>query len=58
MCRIICLKKVRLIKNISINIFQKINNLIVQGLLSAVDYIKSKARYKNKKQVYYNQLIN
>lgn len=47
MYKIICVKKVQLVKNILIILFQKIDNLIVQDLLSAIDLINSSAEYKN-----------
>lgn len=50
MYKIICLKKVSLIKNIWINLFEKMNNLIAQDLLSIVNYIKVNSRYKNEKK--------
>lgn len=54
-CMITCTKKLSLIKNVSINLSEKINNLIAQDLLSVVDHVKSSNGYKNEKKL---QLIN
>lgn len=32
----------------------RIHNLIAQGIISIVNYIKLSARYDNKKKLYYN----
>lgn len=52
--KVIYAKKVKSIKNDLINLFQKTNSLITQNLLNIVNYIKSNAKYKNKKKLYYN----
>lgn len=56
--KVIFLKKARLVKRVLINFSQRINNLITNGLLRVVDYVRSSARYENKKKIYYKQLIN
>lgn len=45
-------------KNISIDFSQIIDNLIIQGLLSKVDYVKSSVEYVNKTKTCYNLSIN
>lgn len=54
MYRIICAKKLRLIKNLSINLSQKINNSITQSLLQVVNYMRLRAIYEEKKILYFN----
>lgn len=49
----------KLMKSGSINLFLKIDNLIIGNLLSKVDYMKLKAKYKNEnKYILINQYIN
>lgn len=39
---------------VTINLFQRINNLILQYLLHTIKNIKSSAGYNNKKKIYFN----
>lgn len=49
----------KLMKSGSINLFLKIVNLIVGNLLSKVDYMKLRVKYKNEnKYILINQYIN
>lgn len=41
-------------KSVLTNLFQIINNSIIQNILQVVDYVKSNARYKNEKKLYFN----
>lgn len=40
MCNVIHIKKVKSIKSVLINVFQKINNPIIKSLLQIVNHIK------------------
>lgn len=57
-CRFIYAKKIQLLKNVAINISQRHNNLIVWGLLQAVNYIKPNVGYENKNKIFYKSSIN
>lgn len=48
------IKQLKLEKSFSINLFQKINNLILHIGRSNVDYVKSSVRYKIEKEIYFN----
>lgn len=52
------IKLVESIKSVSINLFWKIDILITQSLLDAVDHINSSVEYKNQKKICFNQSIN
>lgn len=51
-------EKVKLTKNIIIDLFWRTDNLIIENLLQVVNYIKSNTGLENKKNLYFNQLIN
>lgn len=51
-------KKMRLIKNVSINLFQRIYNLVTQSVLKAIYHIGLSIGCKNKKEIYFNLSIN
>lgn len=51
------MQKMRLIKRVSINFFQKIDNLIIKNLLNIIAYIKSNTKQKNKKDIYYKNKV-
>lgn len=42
----------------SLDLSQEIDNLIVQSLLQAVDYIRLSSGYENEKKLCFHQLIN
>lgn len=47
-------KKLKLVKNILIDLFQKINIAILQELLEDIGHLKSSVNYKNEKKVSFN----
>lgn len=49
--KVTCAKKVRLVKFVLIDLSQKIHNSIAKGLLSAIDYVRSSAKYENEQKV-------
>lgn len=48
-----CAKEIRLVEIILMNVFWKINNLIMQNLLKALRYVKSKTQYEKKNVLIY-----
>lgn len=42
------MRKIRLIKSILIDIFKKIDKMIMYDLLNIIDYVKFNVRYNNK----------
>lgn len=51
-------KKNKINKKCSINLFQKIYNLVTQSVLKAIYHIKLSIGCKNKKEIYFNLSIN
>lgn len=45
-------------KKFSINWFWKNNSLVAKNLLETVYYLRSSAKYENKKNINFNQLVN
>lgn len=56
--KFICIKEIKLVRIISIDLFLKSNNVIRQSLFQAIDLVKSSAKQKNEKKIYFTQLIN
>ncbi len=57
--RVTCATEVRSVESVSINLSPRIDNSITQGLLRAVDHVRSSVGYENEKRyISINQSIN